>query len=778
MFVVYVVAIIACFLLIDMILLSNLQCTVLEAITHEHTRTWSLVSVHRKQINNFSLGDVKIYYKLLVIGSKKTTLPTDDENVKPLQMPRTKAKVDEEGYVNKTATENKSSGMKTHFKKERAFNTSAESSTDTKNDTNEKWDRILSIPTIASSVWAYFNVTASDAQGNYREIYDSRPEGCINLTFNISNMPSTSVISIFHNEARSTLMRTIHSFLYRTPPELLKEMILVDDASTYSWLLKPLTDYVAHFPKIKLIRLSKRQGLIRARLKGAQEATGEVLYFTDSHTEANVQWLEPLLSRIMQDRKVLLIPVIDPIQSDTLQYFIPIRESHGAVTWKMKFVYKALPQHIQDKRKSDIDPIPSPVIVGCSHAIERKYFFETGSYDKDMEIWGGENIEHAFRLWMCGGRVEHIPCSRVGHVFKKYLTFSFRDGYYTTVARNFVRIAEVWMDDYKKYFYATQKSLPAIDLDTLAERKKLREKLKCHSFDWYMKNISPEIPIPPDTAKYYGEIKSVFKDKDCLHFDYINKKFAILICEKQDVSLQQLRIDRNGVFAYKNVTINSMSMFYSNQNISLPGKWTFTENKQISTMANGNNVCVKYVVENSTNHVILSKCDIHDQPQQWEFQYEFDFTHKWDIEEVVKAAVKPPDGAVYFGQLRNIGSGSCMDVYDEGYYDMVSCAGQPTYKAILHLNTDGYLMYQDKYLHIVNNKTLHISNDKISDSDNLWDYDKTTNTLKTRKSRVCLAYRNDSIILVERCTYTNTYEKWTFTKPLHRQTCGKSNKTC
>lgn len=49
--------------------------------------------------------------------------------------------------------------------------------------------------------------------------------------------------------------------------------------------------------------------------------------------------------------------------------------------------------------KNDVTaPVRTPTHVGCAFAVDREFFFEIGAYDTDMDIWGSENVEMAFRV--------------------------------------------------------------------------------------------------------------------------------------------------------------------------------------------------------------------------------------------------------------------------------------------------------------------------------------------------------------------------------------------
>ncbi|XP_076232893.1 polypeptide N-acetylgalactosaminyltransferase 5 isoform X2 [Calliopsis andreniformis] len=474
-----------------------------------------------------------------------------------------------------------------------------------------------------------FNLMASDMISLNRSLKDIRLEGCKTNKYN-KYLPDTSIVIVFHNEAWSTLLRTVWSVINRSPRTLLKEIILVDDKSEQDHLKQDLEDYVKTLPVPTYVyRTEKRSGLIRARLLGAKHVKGQVITFLDAHCECTEGWLEPLLSRIAEDRTTVVCPIIDVISDDTFEYIPASDMTWGGFNWKLNFRWYRVAQREMDRRLGDrTAPLRTPTMAGGLFSIDKEYFYELGAYDEGMDIWGGENLEMSFRIWMCGGTLEIATCSHVGHVFRKSTPYTFPGGTSKIVNHNNARLAEVWLDQWKYFYYNINPGARNVAVGDVSERIKLRERLKCKSFRWYLENIYPESPMPLDYY-YLGDVQNV-DTQTCL--DTMGRRTG------ENVGISYCHgLGGNQVFAYtKRQQIMSDDMCLDAASPQGPVKivrchgmggnqaWVYNEETKMIKHTNTGH-CLSKPRSSDAMQPVLSPCDSHNIGQKWIMRSKF----KW-----------------------------------------------------------------------------------------------------------------------------------------------------
>ncbi|XP_053920611.1 polypeptide N-acetylgalactosaminyltransferase-like 6 isoform X2 [Cuculus canorus] len=292
-----------------------------------------------------------------------------------------------------------------------------------------------------------FNIFVSNNIALERSLPDIRHPNCKHKVY-LEKLPNTSIIIPFHNEGWTSLLRTIHSIINRTPDSLIAEIILVDD-------------------------------------------------FSDR-------------DQIALNHKTIVCPMIDVIDHNHFGYEAQAGDAmRGAFDWEM--YYKRIPIPPELQRDDPSDPFESPVMAGGLFAVNRKWFWELGGYDPGLEIWGGEQYEISFKVWMCGGGMFDVPCSRVGHIYRKYVPYKVPSG--TSLARNLKRVAETWMDEFAEYIYQRRPEYRHLSTGDISAQKELRKHLKCKDFKWFMAAVAWDVPKyyppvePPPAA--WGEIRNV-----------------------------------------------------------------------------------------------------------------------------------------------------------------------------------------------------------------------------------------------------------------------------
>lgn len=298
-------------------------------------------------------------------------------------------------------------------------------------------------------------------------------------------------------------------------------------------------------------------------------------------------------------------------------------------------------------RASQTDAFPISLLVGCAIALRKDYYDRIGGFDDGLLLWGGENTELAVRTWMCGGSVIKVPCSHIGHLFRP-IPYDTTHDLFSTTYKNNMRVAEVWMDDYKEIFYAATKvhgHLAKITLNetekiSIENRKKFVDTLHCKPFEWFLQTVIPYVYVPPPDTLYLGDVMLSKQDARLKPLPdghiRLNRELSAAYI---DISLT-FSISKSGHFKCNGKCIKVVKTTLLHIELCKSGadygKWEMRDNHiTVLTNENGQVItrCLQSVGHFDDSHyngfemIVAKGCEPANEYQMWRFRSRFDFAY-------------------------------------------------------------------------------------------------------------------------------------------------------
>jgi polypeptide N-acetylgalactosaminyltransferase len=168
----------------------------------------------------------------------------------------------------------------------------------------------------------------------------------------------------------------------------------------------------------------------------------------------------------------------------------------------------------------------------------------------------------------------------VAHVDRARKNYSYEVNGTNYYYRNLRRLVEVWFDQYKKVYYRHNPFVKKIDFGDISEAVALRKRLKCKSFDYYLKNIAPHIlerfPTKRKQDFAVGAIQSRADKSLCIESSQINDDLELKKCsrnlvepkDEQDFTLtwqRMLRINDGSERCLEGTDLETCNYLFGNQ---------------------------------------------------------------------------------------------------------------------------------------------------------------------------------------------------------------------
>ncbi|XP_060572979.1 polypeptide N-acetylgalactosaminyltransferase 5-like [Ruditapes philippinarum] len=467
------------------------------------------------------------------------------------------------------------------------------------------------------------NIYLSDIIGIKRLLSDLRPDECKKIRYP-GNLPGISIVITLRDEPISCLLRTIYSLLETSPINLINEIILVDDGSVNLELKLAVNVHVANIQKLKLISNEQPLGLTMARTRGIMMVASEFFIVLDGHIEVNPGWLEPIIYRLVQEPNALLTSNVGHISSENFEYILDANYQRLCAFDQITLGENWLTysNSYRKARNSSVAPFEYGIIPGMMTAMRKEYFIELGGFDTGMEVWGYEHMELSVKVWLCGGRVEMIPCSIIAHLYRN-APWQKLHPKLNYIKKNKLRFILVWMEGeiQKLALEALQRGNNTKETypGDLLERYRIKEENHCKPYQHYIDQIRriSNIFIPENILRK-GNILNTDLNL-CLDMANIDDNYELITysCSSEINQFflltdnMNIRIDRQWLKGntYNNrLSFTSQEQTLSNQEL----KWSFDDNSGLIKQG------VRCLTANKSGKVSLELCN--ENPfQKWEW---------------------------------------------------------------------------------------------------------------------------------------------------------------
>ncbi|KAK2162412.1 hypothetical protein LSH36_99g04051 [Paralvinella palmiformis] len=329
---------------------------------------------------------------------------------------------------------------------------------------------------------------------------DYRSAECKNKKYHITDQ--VSIVTVFFDYSFHDLKTTVGSILHNTPMELVKEIIIVDDASSLDYIVDKSREYVKTIDKARLIRNREHLSMGASRMTGLKETKADTVIFLDTNVVVSKGWLEPLMGLLNTESNVIAVPHFDSINDPvSYEYKGTIDSLTASLSWSLSVRMTKSEEQLTDPTM----PLKSPALRGNAMAVNKAHLQALGGYDEDLGEGGGHNLELSLRAWLCGSKVLISPCSRVGVI-------NLQDPVKVMSHANVRRITELWFSNRKSIVFRNtgiQNTMTDSERASFLKRQQQLSNLhlKCNDINWFFQNIAGHLPTPSDKAVQFGMLK-------------------------------------------------------------------------------------------------------------------------------------------------------------------------------------------------------------------------------------------------------------------------------